>query len=587
MDSMKNIFLSLVVPPMENTQKRMDGKLISVMLVASVVPFLLVVVAVVTIRSIIEHNYQNTYSAESLIDAFFGFSTLFMIVLMFLPSHCISRMTKPKEKLSFSHKPKLVFLWLFGIGIIAYYALKLADYIDSQMKNRSTFFTYEAATFVTLTLVEMIAISTQLIFLTKFSNYTFRSTVLINFGMSIIVTGHISEWFYTILMSCHRHRVLSNQLKSENISHSGLETLVKNVDCLIPVQTEYNLLALGFVFGIWNRNQSSEILSSSQNNLDPRRHKSVRHTETQTSVSRSTLSGNCKSLEPQRIPHERTRLLCKSYPGRDHQYSSSDVVINEIAFDEPGDELRSVTNNERHATSTEAQEEQRSGSLYITAIIGMIMFAAYIVASVFTTFVYKDSDFMRFLFEVIQCIYTTVCLFLVCTALVLANVCSERHYRRTIYREKQYILTICTSGAIAFGTLCFLAGALYKSEEYYESMTTTAVKYGQILRIFVIILQTIFIIHSENLGFTRLSKTLQNSIVLLGILNFTFWIADSFIISSYDDDMKDSWIETQFYSPRVWATIRETIFPFTIFYRFHSSMDMYERYKQMRQITSS
>ena len=276
---------------------RCDGKLSSRILVAALVPVLLVVVVVVSLRSKLNH----TYSLEGLtiIDILAGISAMFMILLLCLTSKFGNSLLRRRNTESFSHTPKLFFTWIFGVAMIGWCGLKMVQRIE-ESANKTNNIPMGTAVFLGVT--EIATLCTQLIFLTKFSKYVFTSTVLVNFGMSVMVTTHFSGWFHGILVSFFRHHVmtfqhhvLTNQTTVFNSSQSDFTKLMRSVDSLITVRTEYNLLAVGFLLRMWDKefpSTTSEPLDDLHNFLYPT--KRTIATQTRTSRIKKVISNRIK-----------------------------------------------------------------------------------------------------------------------------------------------------------------------------------------------------------------------------------------------------------------------------------------------------
>ena len=246
-------------------------------------------------------------------------------------------------------------------------------------------------------------------------------------------------------------------------------------------------------------------------------------TQTHTSRIKTSSTGFADDI---RTPDENTRLLCSSYPGRPcQQYVRSDVVHIQIEHDDPELSRDASISSRQFSTSVSREtQKQRQICLYITIIVGIIMLVMLMVTTVLITFVKKDFKLLKFLYETQQCTHRLLSFFLLSTVLIKMKSC-QKDDGMYIFKEKQYILTISTSGAVAFGTLCFLAGEGQTSEEHLQYLTIMAVRIGHFLGIIVIILQTIFIIYSEKLCLISPCSVLDNSVVILGIINFTLWIA--------------------------------------------------------------
>ena len=209
------------------------------------------------------------------------------------------------------------------------------------------------------------------------------------------------------------------------------------------------------------------------------------------------------------------------------------------------------------------------------------MMITYITNSLILTTMDCECKSVRFLYEILRNTYIVLSFILVCIALLRIYVDCKKIPESLRFREKQYIMTASSSGAIAFAALCLLAGALHTPAE----ITAVTLMVRQTVEIFVIFLQTILIIHSEHVTLRHSSPILESSLVLLAMINFTFWATESFVVASADDASPILSIPTEFYGKSTWALVMETLFPFNIFYRFHSFLELYERIRHFKKTT--
>ena len=127
-----------------------------------------------------------------------------------------------------------------------------------------------------------------------------------------------------------------------------------------------------------------------------------------------------------------------------------------------------------------------------------------------------------------------------------------------------------------------VSGLMCKCDKNIMHPLAIVITIEYIVNIVAIYPQTVLIMYgSIYKRITRTQRTLSGDgsvFVFLMVTNFVSWFNNSFI----SNHLEKGSFQQKFYSGVYWKIINETIFPFVIFYRFHSSMDMYEIYKKCR-----
>ena len=208
-------------------------------------------------------------------------------------------------------------------------------------------------------------------------------------------------------------------------------------------------------------------------------------------------------------PSESTRLLVSSYPGVNRHRNSrvdSNIRCRTDVISGAYGSIEITPTTLQSAVS----RNRRAGCFYLFLSIVIFLMIPYITTSLILVTVESQSKRLKFIYEILRNIYIFLSLILVCITLVKINRISIEIPESLRFREKQYIMTISTSGAIAFATLCLLAGALHTPKENYQYMTASTITVGQPVEVVVIFLQTILIIHSEHLVLRRPSLIIEN-----------------------------------------------------------------------------
>ena len=579
MESLKEFVKGIALPLDEENTRRTEqrkkyrnrGKLTSQILTACMIPVVAVVVAIFYIRGVMGH--ADNLALLGITDALIAVSSVFMILLCGLSYKFGAKVSVKKEVLVLSHTPKLIFMWIFGLCLLFLALLKFIETMDYVVRKTNQSAIFSSPRTIPFTLADIIFIITQLFFITYFSKRELKPSILLNIGMSFIVSCNISMWFYSTLSSFYRHAIRHYQPISKNETVSELTKFHNSIlPFLAPMKTEFNLLIIGFLLTMWDTNNDGMLNTEEEfmgtTNSDTRN----------PHISRSLLSNPNACINQH--PNEETELLADSILEETHD-SIQGSAITPDRSDEDG-RLGYGTMEKSTCNTTNSRNER---SLYLSIIGGILMMVPYVTCCLILVKQKPEQLAFKFSFEVLRGIYIFICFGLLCMTLFQFRPSKTEELTDQRLREKQYILVVSTSGAVTFAALCLFAAVFSDTSSHTDHFKTGAIAtiyIGQSLEIIVIFLQTILIIHSEHVVLICTSRSLEKRFVILGLLNFMFWVTDSFIIVSIDEDLVTGWIQTDFFTPQGWALIMETIFPFTIFYRFHSALEMYERFRHFR-----
>lgn len=144
----------------------------------------------------------------------------------------------------------------------------------------------------------------------------------------------------------------------------------------------------------------------------------------------------------------------------------------------------------------------------------------------------------------------------------------------------QTALKCTSSGAVAFETFDGIAG-LMRAKEFFCFLLFS----NKILQTVVIITLTELIIHTKNVSF-RMRHVQDNNFrancifLCIFVINVIRWLVESIEMGRIDD-RDASFIQKQFYGDTYWKIIKSTIFRFYVFYRFLTTIEMYEIYQNL------
>ncbi|KAK3084905.1 hypothetical protein FSP39_021173 [Pinctada imbricata] len=183
-----------------------------------------------------------------------------------------------------SLKLKIMFLWLFGFGIILETTLDLAINVDCIRQDKTVdHYTYRIAS-IASHLLSIVYYCLQMGFISYFIGYKFEGYIRINYGILIILLANLIHWFNSVVSEandtyyrhnhtditgsdCHspdsdaprRHPGFTLYRYAENDTYDDACYWNSRIECfleqllpyLLPARIEYFLLATGFILGMW------------------------------------------------------------------------------------------------------------------------------------------------------------------------------------------------------------------------------------------------------------------------------------------------------------------------------------------------
>lgn len=144
--------------------------------------------------------------------------------------------------------------------------------------------------------------------------------------------------------------------------------------------------------------------------------------------------------------------------------------------------------------------------------------------------------------------------------------------------SSRYILILCTAGAVAYSTFGLIAGMMYQRMEF--PTLSIALVIQKIFEIACTYLQTILILQSPAYNTVRDRKVcipVYKVHCVLFTINIIMWLVNSYMGKVVGSVMH---IEASFYGDKYWKAVNDVVYPITIFYRFHTAMDIYQLYKK-------
>ena len=538
-----------------NRPTNSDGKISSSVLVTCLIPILFVMMFVLSITPSVRNPNPLSWG---LVEIWLAFGFLSSISLSIRAYRRRAQYMFGLRAPELSQNPKLLFLWIFGFGVIVHSGLNMSINIDCIIKGGREPFPGEQLLSVFSHFGEIAFHVAQLGFISYFVNYRFISSVLLSYSMSVMLITHLVVWFYSIISSLRRSDILHPQnislLNQTNCFWgSDINALrSKLAPYLSPVQLEYSLLSAAFLLKIWSVVDKEEDTTSYR---EPEYHTSQPETDEETPLmlAHHSLPANFRSGG---------NSLSDQITAKNIQ-SNHSVVFG----------IQQAVRRFR---------EIQPVSFYMIVLFSFLVITPVVVALMILISVRKTNLRMHFIWEIIRTIFTCIHLaFLVLAFRCLKKRCFlPQNPSRMEKRGIQYILLMSSAGAVAYSTFSIVSGMMCKCDKNITHPLAIVITIEYIVNIVAIYLQTVLIMYGSTFkGITRTQRTSSGDgsvFVFLMVTNFVSWFNNSFI----SNHLEKGSIQHEFYSGVYWKIINETIFPFVIFYRFHSSMDMYELFRK-------
>ena len=406
-----------------------DGKISSSVLVACLIPILFVMIFVLSITPSVRNPNPLSWG---LVEIWLAFGFLSSISLSIRAYRHRGEYLFGLRAPELSQNPKLLFLWIFGFGVIVHSGLNMSINIDCIIKGGREPFPGEQLLSVFSHFGEIAFHVAQLGFISYFVNYRFISSVLLSYSMSVMLITHLVVWFYSIISSLRRSDILHPQ----NIS------LLNQTDCfwgsdinvlrstlapyLSPVQLEYSLLSAAFLLKIW----------------------SVEEEDTT-----SYCEAECHTSHPETDEETPLMLAHHSLPANFRPGGNS--LRNPIT-------ARNIQSNYSVVFGIQQAvrrfREIKPVSFYMIVLFSFLVITPVVVALMILISVRKTNLRMHFIWEIVRTIFTCIhFVFLVLAFRCLKKrCCLPQNPSRIEKRGIQYILLMSSAGSVAYSTFYFV-----------------------------------------------------------------------------------------------------------------------------------
>ncbi|XP_045526888.1 proton channel OtopLc-like isoform X2 [Pieris brassicae] len=421
----------------------------------------------------------------------------------------------------------------FGIGSMVYSGLELGEYFEITHGCRSVLSAMTPALRMALTLAQM-----QFIFFTNKDIESGSNKLIQRFGFMHMIAANLCEWLYVLVAETkHEMHHLESSLSknsAENITEMAcrrsniMGALVQNASpFLFPCTIEYSLICAVILYEMWKEVKSTPEDFEKKSNYEKK--------------SRNN------SVTPEKILQQFAGMLGVSSPHG--------------------------SRNALHNFSVDCSHAHRglfAGILVIVlTIISLIMF--FVLAN--------NSDTVNdAIFEV------NICELILYTLSILATVIALKQMRALPYKRKsQAVLGLDTSLLILAQSGMFvycmfsLIGCHHTMDKKNSSGLTGF--FSEFLSLNQTTLQSLFIIDAwwrrSNTSEQRRNKPGRQLVTFLLVANMAMWTINT--LEKNRAEFRPAHLE--FYGPWAWTIITHVSMPLAIFYRFHSTICLFEIWK--------
>lgn len=442
-------------------------------------------------------------------------------------------------------KPKILFLWMFGFARILSSALQLATGFHCIQQSANQLFPGEFALSIVTSFSDMAFVISQLGFLSSYSTCKLKKDAIVNFGLSTIILTHIVQWFRTLFSTLSKNDLINNSPGNDTYNTSCLngndfKSLMENISPYTePMTTEYSLLAVGIILRLLPSSDDGHITPTSPD----------KHTGHHWSRFQLDQEENAPLIPVQGSLNSRAV----------NRYSS--------CFES--------SLKERMVLSDQLQVPSFYRCLLVAFITCLPILIAVILNASCDSDIYIQFSVgvIQFFFKAELAVLVTLNFYLWYTQFKRQNVYSDKY-------DGKIILLLSTTGTLLYMTFGLLAGSVVDGREL--SYIATFLILQKLLEMFVIVCQTSLIIKAQSLHVLYLKPepkyiSADKMFYMFFLIRVIMWVADSYIGKNTRKIMP---IETEVYGDKYWKTINDMLYPVTMFYLFHTSIDFYQLYKK-------
>ncbi|XP_048747387.2 uncharacterized protein LOC125659688 [Ostrea edulis] len=227
-------------------------------------------------------------------------------------------------------------------------------------------------------------------------------------------------------------------------------------------------------------------------------------------------------------------------------------------------------------TSWETCPMQRcSTSVFVSIMSGILLSIPLMI----TKFL-NNSNVLEFssISRVISITYNLEVLLLLCFAYIrFTTRFHETRNRQAMETTHRPVLIFVTAGSMAYTTFGCIAGIMSSYQLLGRILLV-----DNICQSVVILFQTMLILHVQTFclkdAYVHVTGTsVHNTFLCIFVMNTIYWILSAF---SFGESDNLGVIQVGLYGKKYWGVILQTLFPIVLFYRFITSIEMYELYRK-------
>lgn len=182
------------------------------------------------------------------------------LIVLACSSSVVNNQANNLETKDHSMNLRIIFLWLFGLGVILHSAVQFAIKIECMNSVSDPSITYSG---LVSTSVFILFIILQMGTITYFRNHYFNKSVHINFAVVFISLTNFAVWFNSVVSNLNNSyhtdpNATSNMNTFKNESHCYFSSDIqinlnqKLLPFLLPIRMEFFILASSFVISFWH-----------------------------------------------------------------------------------------------------------------------------------------------------------------------------------------------------------------------------------------------------------------------------------------------------------------------------------------------
>ena len=505
--------------------KSLDGRISSLVILACIVAPSIVVMVVSASHNSFAKSSQNMIRIVLIMCTLAGVIPLVLFSVPYFrrgvaKSKRIHDVSKRANTMS---SVRLFFLLLFAMGFCAQNILTLIlDFLPANITDHHFGPIYRISALV-------FCIGQSLfLYVHRQRVIIVKNELIIRYGMILIIAADASNWFHTIL---NESQELYNHAMSSSICNSNLTlntTSTRSDPCILahliektdpilsPMVIEFCLLSVGLLLRLWSNTVEKE-----------------------------------KSL------------------GNYHGNST----FHDVESTSPKAGMFGTSRDSYYLHGIRKRDENKTNPYHaLLTTLGLFgtMFLFVIKYVVFEI----DKRGMYSHYEVVQSVYISSLLLCSVFSFYIASKYYEVGEVTKPLKVREYLLIFCCFGTIFYLMFTVIAGAMSFHNDGYGR--TICIEF--IIDCLSVFFQTTMMLLAPRLQYrARLRDqpvfALSNVFVAISTLNLALWSVDSFVTST---NPSSSNIQHDFYGDAYWYFVAKVVFPFTVYFRFHSFIDFME-----------